>query len=200
MDAKDYIAPDQYAIDQSILNKSRSDKYIMVLSLPQALRDLKSKTRANDKIDFDTLQFSIRGAPTPDIVVPAIAQMYQGQELKVSSHTRQPYENVFVTFNIDNLFRNWYVLYTWLDLLNDESHSRYNFNDHGSEDPWQAMKDYTTNFTIYGLDEYNNRFIQFDYEGCFPVSLGSPKYDDKNTDEITSQFEFSFTFFKASLI
>jgi hypothetical protein len=200
MEDKNFIKPEQYDIKQSVLNKSRSDKFIMVLSLPEALRKLKSEERSNSKLDFDALQFTITGAPTPDIVVPAIAQPYAGQELKISSHTRQPYESVFVDFKVDNLFRNWWSIYMWLDLLNDEKYAHYNKKQYAEGNAWEAMKDYTTNFTIYGLDEYNTRIIQFDYEGAFPLSLKSPKYDDKNPEEVVSQFEFAFTFFTATLL
>lgn len=197
---KKLIEPDQYDINQSVLNKSRSDKFIMVLTLPQALRNLKSNVRSNTKVDFDTLQFTIKGSPVPDIIVPAEAVPYAGQEIKVSSHSRQPYESVFVDFTVDNLYRNWWAVYQWLDLLNDEKYSYYNENDFAKENPWEALKDYTSTFTVYGLDEYNNRVIQFDYEGAFPLSLGSPKYDDTTADEIQSKFEFTFSFFKATLI
>lgn len=197
---KQITQPEPYSINQSVLNKSRSDKFLMILSLPEALRKHKSSERSNKKVDFDTLQFSITGAPTPDIVIPAIGQKYVGQELKISSHSRDPYGTVFVDFKIDNLFRNWWTIYSWLDLLNDESYSYYNENGIAIGEAWEAMKDYTANFTIFGLDEYNNRVIKFDYEGAFPTSLSSPKYDDKDPSEVKSKFEFAFTFFKATLV
>jgi len=200
MEDKQYINPEKYDIDQSILNKTKGDKYFMVLSLPEALRGSKSKNRRNNKVDFDSLQFSITGSPVPDIIIPAIGQQYQGQELKISSHSRVPYENIFVSFKIDNLFRNWWVIYLWLDLLNDESKSFYNAKEISDGDATEALKEYTANFTVYGLDEYNNRVIRFDYEGCFPVSLKSPVYSDEDPNDISSQFEFAFTFFKASLV
>ena len=88
VDTKSLIQPDQYEINQSVLNKSRGDKFIMVLNLPQALRGLKSSTRSNTKVDFDTLQFTIKGSPVPDIIVPAVFLPYGGQEIKLSSHSR----------------------------------------------------------------------------------------------------------------
>ena len=197
---KDLFIPKQYSLNQSILNKSRADKYTMILSLPEALRGHKSTERSNYKIDFDSLQFSITGSPIPDIVVPDIAQPYAGQHLKISSHSRKQYENIFVKFKIDNLYRNWWTVYYWLDILNNEKESRYNVNELGRYEAWEAMKDYTANFTVYGLDEYGNQIIRFDYEGAFPVSLTSPEYSDQNPDELESQFEFAFTFFTATLI
>jgi len=198
--SKSLTIPDSYDITQSILNKGRSDKYIMVLTLPDALRKLKSEERSNTKIDFDTLQFTIKGTPVPDIIVPAVSQEYAGQALKISSHSRQTYENIFVDFKVDNLFRNWWVIYYWLNLLNDEKNSFYNYSDDAEREPHEALRDYSAKFTVFGLDEYNNRVIRFDYEGAFPVSITSPKYNDESPEEIRSRFEFGFTFFTATLI
>lgn len=192
--------PDQYEINQSVLNKARSDKFLMILNLPEALRQLKSRERSNSKVDFDSLQFTIKGSPVPDIIIESVGLKYSGQELKISSHSRKPYDNIFVDFKVDNLFRNWWTIYSWLDLLNDEELSFYNRNDIAPHESWEAMKDYTATFTVFGLDEYNNRVIEFTYEGAFPVSVTSPKYDDTTEDEIKSKFEFSFTFFKAKLL
>jgi hypothetical protein len=197
---KDTEIPKQYNIDQSVLNKAKADKYFMVMTLPDALRGSKTKERSNSKVDFDALQMSVTGSPMPDIIVPALELPYQGQSVKISTHSRQVYENVFVSFKIDNLYRNWWVIYSWLDLLNNERESYYNKEGIGEHEAWEAMKDYTATFTIFGLDEYGNKVIRFDYEGCFPVSLQSPKYDDKSPEDIESQFEFAFTFFSATLI
>lgn len=199
-DPKKFTIPIQYQDKQSILNKSRADKYKMILNLPDALRGSKSVERSNKKIDFNALQFTIYGSPVPDIIVPSVSQMYAGQQLKISSHTRSPYENVFIDFNIDNLYRNWWVVYYWLNLLNNERDSYYDKYNLGENEAWEAMKDYTANFTIYGMDEYNNNVIKFDYEGCFPVSVTSPKYSDRNPEQLESRFEFAFTFFRATLV
>lgn len=192
--------PDQYQIDQSILNKTRQDKFLMILNLPNALISKKTKERSNKRVDFDALQFSVFGAPVPDIIIPAIGQYYQGQELKVSSHSREPYENIFVDFTVDNLYRNWWVIYSWLNFLNDERVSYYDKDDISPKEAWEASEEYRANFTVFGLDEYDNPVIRFDYIGAFPVSLTSPKFSDQNPEEIRSGFEFAFTFFDASLV
>ena len=198
---KDLVVPEQYDIKQSILNKSRPDKFVMILNLPDALRKLKSETRSNRKIDFDSLQFTIKGSPVPTIIVPAVVQPYAGQSLKISSHTRQTYENVFIDFEINNTYDNWWVIYYWLNLLNDEFESRFNANDDAVKENRQAMQDYTAKFTIMGLDEYSNPVIRFDYDGAFPVSLTSPQFNDEDGDvQNRSRLEFAFTFFSATLI
>ena len=72
--------PEQYDMMQSVLNKSRTDKFLMILTLPQALRNLNAKQRNNSKLDFDSLQFTIKGTPVPDVIIPSIGQKYAGQE------------------------------------------------------------------------------------------------------------------------
>lgn len=192
--------PISYGVDQSILNKSREDKFIMVLNVPTMLRDRISKERSNVKIDFDALQFSVFGAPVPDITVPVVEVGYQGQHIKISSHSRRPYENIRLDFTVDNLYRNWWVVYFWLNILNDAKQSFYNRGDIAEGEAWEALQQYSAMFTIYGLDEYDNRVIQFDYTGAIPVQLSSPKYSDRNPKEIEAGFEFGFSFFESKLI
>ena len=194
------IDPSSYDMNQSILNKSRLDKYVMILSLPKGLINKKSNSRSNVKINFDSLQYTIYGTPVPDIIIPALGLSYSGQEIKISSHSRKPYNNIFIDFSVDNLYQNWWVIYHWLDLLNDATHSYYNYDQNIKSEAEKALSEYSANFTIYGLDEYDNKVIKFDYTGCFPVSLTSPKYSDATPDQLMSKIEFAFSFFEAHLV
>lgn len=188
-------------MQQSIYNKARHDKYVMILSIPEALKKIdKSDSRSNSYLNLDSLQFSIYGHITPEIVVPSIGIGYAGQEIKVSSHARSPYGNNFVKFDIDNEFKNWWVVYKWLNLLNHEKYSHYNYENLSENDTNEALKDYSSNFTVYALDEFNNKKIKFEYTGCFPVSLGRIEYDDRNPDIIQSELEFSYSFFESELV
>ena len=54
--------------NQSFLNKSRSDKFTLVFSLPPALRKIDSKTdRTSFNVNEDAFQFSVFGAVVPEI-------------------------------------------------------------------------------------------------------------------------------------
>lgn len=197
--SKQYTTPTAYN-DQALQNKARNDKFIIVLNIPEPIRNIISTSRNNKKIDFDSLQFSVYGYPMPNVIVPAVGQMYGGHELKVSSHTKSAYDNITVDFDVDNNYKNWWVIYTWLDLLSDERNATYNYKNLSDEKPNKAFKEYTATFTIYGLDLNNNKVIRFDYEGCVPVSLTSPKYNDRDTAIMKAGFEFGFTFFTPTLI
>lgn len=183
---------------QSPLNRQRADKFIMVLSVPEILKEQKSNsTRSNSRIIPNSLQFSIYGAVVPDIKVPHKDVPYAGQVLKVSSFTRPSYPPLAVNFMIDNMFNNYWVIYKWLNILNDAKKSLYTSNIKQDEG---LLDKYSTTISIFGLDEYNNRVIEFKYSNSFPVSLGGIKYSDRDPKEIESTFEFAFFQFEPILL
>ena len=183
---------------QSYLNKQRKDKFIMVFSIPEALKAIKSKvTRNNNTIIPDTMQFSIYGNVVPEISVPEKEVPYAGQVMKVSSMTRPSYAKNTVNFTVDNMFNNYWVIYKWLQIFNDERESKYNSQvarDSG------LLKHYETNISVYGLDEYNNRVIEFKYYHAFPVNLGGITYSDRDPSELESTFDFVYHQFESILL
>jgi hypothetical protein len=190
---------------QSQLNKSRKDKFLLVLNYPAALKDLAtSDLSSRDKKLFveKSLQFSVFGSVVPEIIVPGITAGYSGQSFKVSSNNREPYADIDVGFTIDNKFNNYYVIYRWLDILNDQKVSYY---DARSDTPQNAIANpqkvapekYQADLTVYALDEFEKPVMQFTYTKAFPVSLNGISYDYKDPDEITSGFKFSFSQFFA---
>ena len=67
---------------QSPFNKQRRDKFILVLTIPDILKDkIAEITRRNNTVNFNTLQFSIWGAVAPPIEVPPVLVPYSGQTL-----------------------------------------------------------------------------------------------------------------------
>ena len=60
------------SVQQSQLNKSRLDKFLCVINLPEALRGINDNSigsTANNKVNENSLQFSVYGAVVPDITV-----------------------------------------------------------------------------------------------------------------------------------
>ena len=51
---------------------------------------------------------------------------------------------------------------------------------------------YKSIFTLYGLDEYDNRVIQFDFTKAFPTSLGEINYSYRDAAQIDTSFDFAF--------
>lgn len=183
---------------QSALNRQRNDKFIMVFSLPEILKGQKTNTtRSNNRVIPNSLQFSVYGLVVPQINVPQKEAPYSGQTLKVTSYVRPSFEPLAVDFMVDNMFNNYWVIYKWLNTFNDAREGLYK-TDIVSRST--HLDRYQTTITVYGLDEYNNRVIQFNYYNAFPVSLGGIKYNDRNPSEMASSFQYAFHQFEPILL
>ena len=67
-------------IHQSITNKARADKFLLVLSLPPALRDLNTEIlspRTQEYIQEESLQFSIWGVVVPSVSIVPLSVIIQ---------------------------------------------------------------------------------------------------------------------------
>lgn len=238
------------SLKQSVFNKGRKDKFLLVFTLPVILRDINHgllEPRSPELIKQDAVQYSIWGSPVPDTTIPAKTLMMDGQPYKVTSQTREPYQAIDVKFTVDNRFSNWWLIWKWLDVLNDAKQS--GMSDHFAnwqegqdkrpklldrekaafihknlakqqhiaqsksklEEHQMAYKeelmhmannflDYQTIMTIYGLDEYNQRIIQFDYTNAFPTFLAGVQYNYRDPAEIESNFRFEFNQMHPKLI
>ena len=186
----------------------------MVLSLPTALRDINTHSLLDDQpsmINDNALQFSIYGAEIPRVVVPEIVVPYAGQSFKVSGHTRPAYPNVVVNFTIDSKFKNYWVIYKWLDLLNNDHSSSYdddNLSNKPQVDPAALTNgkslippvEYQADITLYALDEFNEKIAKFVYTSAFPVGLGGIAFNYRTEGEIETTFEFAFSQLKMDLV
>lgn len=191
------------AYDQAVLNKSRKDKFMLVFDVPNLIKPLTRKfTRSNDTLQLDTMQFSVYGAVVPRIQVPPVAVNYSGNTLHVSSQTHPGYSPVNINFTIDNQFNNYWVIYTWLNALRDHRSGLYADAADPNRDFSGAMlhKDYATNMTIYGKDEYNQDVIKWTYQHAFPTTLGEIDYSYRTANEIETTFEFVFAEVECQLL
>lgn len=187
---------------QSVFNKSRDDKFILVLSLPEALQKISSKFQRDEtRIIPSSLQFSVYGSIVPAIEIPEVNVRYAGQTLATSSHSRNVYEPNRVNFTVDNRFNNYWVIYTWLSLLNNDLESIYDaqnltspvvVGDRRAPNSNPNME-YRSNISIFALDEYNKRTVEFLYTNAFPISLGGINYNYRAGNEIESFFIYSFS-------
>ena len=188
-------------IRQSITNKARKDKFILVFTLPKALRVLdthENEVRDSSKVVRDSLQFSVYGTLVPRVKVNEVHVPYSGQVFKFSGHHRPEYGNINVNFVIDNEFNNYWVIYKWINLMNNNAEAFFYKDKMPVNAP--PFSEYATNFTLYGLDEYDNKRIQFDYIGVLPVGLGEMKYSYQDPTQMESTFEFSFSQLTSKLL
>ena len=204
-------------LNQSMLNKARADKFILSFSIPACLKGIAEKTnrgtyhKSDNSVQPDKLQYAVYGAIVPTVSVPAITLPYAGQHLKASGHARDAYDDVTVNFGIDNQFNNYWYIYKWLDILNDDSESVYDNKGVGTSNTFpypgadeanrsrftskepKVMEDYQVNFSLYGINEYNKNTVEFTYTNAFPVSLGDISYNYRDSSEIDCAFTFSFS-------
>ena len=187
-------------MNQTPLNRSRSDKFILILDLPKALKR-KVDLTLEDNFKITPLQLSIFGSPVPAINIPAIDVPFGGHVYKTSSFSRPAYEALNLKFLIDNGYKNYWVIWNWLNLLNDFKNSKA--EAHTTDEPYSSIKhpmsDYTSKFTIYGLDEYNNKIISFKYSEVFPTQLSEINFSDQEPNEIISSVSFVFNTLEVSL-
>mgnify|MGYP001323476993 FL=1 len=182
------------SMQQAMLNKSRADKFLLVFDVPPILKEFSKKfNQTNSTIIPDSVQYSIFGTTVPEITVPAMENRYAGSTLYVSSHSKNPYPPVSVSFNVDNEYKNYWVLYQWLNLLHSEYEGRYNEREINTNAGDPTFKDYQTDLTIYGKDEFNNNRIKFTYTKAFPTTVNGVEYSYQNPDEITSGFTFVYS-------
>ena len=183
------------AYDQAVLNKSRNDKFMLVFDVPNLIKPLTRKfTRNNDTFQLDTMQFSVYGAVVPRIQVPAVAVNYSGNTLHVSSQTHPGYAPVNINFTIDNQFNNYWVIYTWLNALRNYNDGTYatSVQDGTRASGSMLLKDYATDMTVFGLDEYNNEIVKWTYKRAFPTSLGEINFNNRSSGEIDTTLQFAF--------
>lgn len=186
-------------IHQSITNKARSDKFILVLTLPQVLKDLNTailSPRTQEYIQEDALQFSIWGVVVPSVSVPAQNVRWGGQPYKITGQSRPEYQPIAINFTIDNAFNNYWLLWKWLDKMNKIRPSGMDtyFADKNIKNSILSPKytDYQTTLTVFALDEYNNKVAKFDYYNSFITELGEIRYNYRDETELESNFVFVF--------
>ena len=109
-----------------------------------------------------------------------------------------------INFTIDSEFNNYWVIYKWLDLLNDEKESHFNGKDifntpnvsskERNQNKTLTSPDlYQTDITLYALDEFDKSKVKFVYTDAFPVNLGGIDFSYRNAGEIETTFEFAFS-------
>ena len=92
-------------MNQAPLNKNRQDKFILVLNIPEGIKEITDNiTRNTNRVMPNNLEISIAGTVTPNISIPEKTVPYGAQTVKVSSHARPSYDSLDINFKIDNEF------------------------------------------------------------------------------------------------
>lgn len=185
-------------MNQSILNKSRRDKFTMVIDIPIALKKKIDQVPSNDACGYNikdllnanSIQYSIFGTPVPRVSVAAIEAPYAGQVHRNTTFSRASYAPLTIGMSIDNRFFNYWLLWTWINLWNDTKTAEFDPERPAIYDP--SIKDYITSFTVFALDEYDNRLISFSYKNVIITELSEIEFSYRNTEEIGCTATFVF--------
>lgn len=190
-----------YTSNQSQLNVTRKDKFLLIMDIPNVLKPLiKKENRSCNGGNLDRLEVSIWGFVVPEMKINTMEKPYAGQTLKFSGLSRPAFPPLNVNFTIDNRFDNYFILYKWLDLQNDDVASFYDAKKLGGGNSTGKLPEYSSTFTVYALDEYNNQTAKWDYYGAFPTSIGSIQSTYRQADELESNFTFEYSQTKMSLL
>jgi hypothetical protein len=181
-------------IQQSVLNKARQDKFLLVFDLPPILKPIARKyTRNNSTIIPDSVQFSVFGTVIPEVAVKGVETRFSGSTLYVSSFSKDSPPPVNIKFNVDSMYNNYFTIWSWLNLLHD--HKTGIYNDKGLIPEDANFNDYMTDLAVYGLDEFGKKRISFTYVKAFPTSVDEITYNQKSDqgEEIESGFTFLYS-------
>jgi hypothetical protein len=182
---------------QSNLNRPSKDKFLLVFNLPKIFKD----AAITDKnLDLESVQLSIYGGIVPPISVPPVELRFAGQSVNISSHSRPAYPPLNVNFIIDNQFKNYWVLWKWLALMNTPRESIYDVKTPTSMKPLDSdsvsrnglLTEYQTILSVIGLNEYNQRTIEFRYYNAFITNLAGINYNYRDSEILESSVEFTF--------
>lgn len=182
------------SVQQSVLNKARADKFILVFDLPPIMKPIAKKYNRDDRTVIpDSVQFSVFGTVVPEITVKGVETRFAGSTLYVSSFSKDSYPPVNIKFTVDSMYNNYHTIYRWLNLLHDEKTGIYNQQGLIPEDA--NFNDYQTDLTVYGLDEYGKKRISFKYTKAFPTTLDGITFNQKaeQGEEIESGFTFLYS-------
>ncbi len=189
-----------FTSQQSQINVARQDKFILVMNIPDILKPiLKKENRICNGGNFERLEMSIWGFVVPELTINKIERQYGGQTLKFSGLSRPPIPTISINYTVDNRFDNYYILYKWLDIQNDETYSQFDYKGM-NPDSSAHLCDYATTFSVYAIDEYNKPTARWDYIGAFPTVLGSINASYRETKELESTFSFECSQIKMTLV
>jgi len=179
----------------------------MVLDLPKAMKNIYDPV-LDENLKINPLQFSIYGSPVPAVSVPDINVGFGGQVYRLSSNSRPAYAPLTLKFLIDSGYKNYWILWNWLNLFNDAKTSISNIT-HATNVPiigdkpvviQNPITNYTSQFSIFSLDEFNKKIIEFKYTNAFPTNLTEINFSNQDPTETNCSVTFAFNQLQVELI
>lgn len=187
---------------QSVLNRVSKDKFLLAFNLPPFLKE---KTKQDKSLDINSVQMSIYGSVVPQIQIPSLEVPFAGQVYNTTTYARPNYPPLTVSFVIDNKFLNYWLFWRWLAFLNGPRSSLYEGNDPGTERRNKTNlagfnTEFQTQLSIYGLNEYNQKSIEFIYYNAFITTLAGIDYNYRDAEILESVATFQYSQFDIRLL
>lgn len=186
-------------MNQAILNRARKDKFSLVLDIPKALKDIQDEVLQTN-YNADSIEFTVISSPVPKVAVPAQEVPFGGQVYHVPRFSRPSYGTFNMKFLLDNGYQNYWILWNWLNLFNDSEQSTSDANKMNGNYITNHLSDYTSNFTVYTLDEFNNKIMSFTYTDTFITGLSEFEFSYQSPEEISCTASFAFNQMQVSLL
>lgn len=176
----------------------------MILDLPIAMKAISDPVLGTN-YSADPIQFTIYGSPVPAITVPDISLPFGGQVAKISSNSRPAYNPLTIKFLVDNGYKNYWILWNWLNLFNNSQKSTspivsYPDVPKNLGHTHNPVSNYFSTFNIFSLDEYNNKVINFSYTNAFPTGLSEINFSNQDPSEVNCSVTFAFNQLNVSLL
>lgn len=192
-------------VTQSHLNKIRRDKFTMILALPNILKQINTRRlRNDDNINLDSLQFSLFDITIPKVTVPEHNLHFGQQNYNVTSYDRPAYPPITANFEVDNEFKNYWVMWKWLQLMNDPKTAEYGgpkiFPDGYPQVDPKMIYDYQTDMFVLVKNEYNKDVSRFTFKNAFITELGELMFNYRDTDLLSTHFTFVFNQLEVELL
>lgn len=189
---------------QAILNRARSDKFILVLDIPTVLKTYFSDI-LQENYSADVIQLTCFGSPVPSLKVPSIAIPYGGQTHQISSNVRPAFDPFTIDFLVDNGWKNYWILSQWLNMFNDAktgfTNVNYSVRDSNiAQDIKNPFGDFSTTFKTFALDEYNKKIMSFTYRHAFVTNVSEVNFSHQDPSEIKCKASFVYNQFQPTLI
>jgi len=177
----------------------------MIFTLPNVLRDLNTSdwsTTEQELLNRDSLEFSLYAATIPEVSIPATRLPTYGQTVNVTSQVREAYPPVNCKFVVDNRFKNYWVLWKWLETINDPRKSGMDESlalqvntpttgqiaNNTATDFWG----YQTQISIFPLDEFNKEMCEFIFYNSFITKLAGMNFNYQDATQMECDFTFEF--------
>jgi hypothetical protein len=118
----------------------------------------------------------------------------------LTTHSKSCTEFVRTSGPGDPRFNNYWTIYKWLDLLTSSEDGLVDKDNILVKNNRTDLMKYAANISIFALDEYDKRTVEFVYTNAFPTSLGGINFNNRDASEIETTFTFNYSRLLVSLV